>query len=309
MSAAGSLWRGRFALGAAVIIWSSPPIFQYWLAETFDPWTQNFYRYLAGFLAMAPFLAWILWRNPQRHRTIAWVGSAWAAVPNVVHQVAQTVAVVLLMPGVYALLGRVSVIITALLAVLCFADERWIIRSARFLIGTLLGLAGVAGLVWEPQTLEGAVIPWLGLGLALSASIGWATYGILVKKFTAQSGPSLGFGAISLLTTALLLPLMLVFGDAGAVLRADAWTNGVLFFSGVVSIGFGHWLYYIGIRHLGAAPSQSALLLCPLGTMLLSAALFGETFRWEQLVAGGVLLLGAFLALSARRPAVVEEPA
>jgi drug/metabolite transporter (DMT)-like permease len=41
--------------------------------------------------------------------------------------------------------------------------------------------------------------------------------------------------------------------------------------------------------------------------MLLSAGLFGENFRAEQLVAGALILLGAFLALSARPP-VIEEP-
>jgi drug/metabolite transporter (DMT)-like permease len=42
--------------------------------------------------------------------------------------------------------------------------------------------------------------------------------------------------------------------------------------------------------------------------MLLSAGLFGETFRFEQIVSGAVLLCGAFLALSAKPP-VPEEPA
>jgi drug/metabolite transporter (DMT)-like permease len=70
----------------------------------------------------------------------------------------------------------------------------------------------------------------------------------------------------------------------------------------------GHWLYYVGIRELGAAPAQSALLLCPLGTVLLSAEMFGEAFSVTQMAAGGILLLGAFLALAARPP-VVEEPA
>jgi drug/metabolite transporter (DMT)-like permease len=82
----------------------------------------------------------------------------------------------------------------------------------------------------------------------------------------------------------------------------------LLFGSGVISIGIGHWLYYIGIRELGAAPAQSALLLCPLGTMLISGALIGETFRLEQILSGAVLLGGAFMALTARPP-VIEEPA
>jgi drug/metabolite transporter (DMT)-like permease len=298
------LWRGRLALAATVVIWSTPPLFQFWLAASYDAWTQNFYRYAAGFLTMAPFLLWMAWRTPRRLPLHEWLGCAWAAIPNVVHQVAQTMAVVLLLPGIYALFGRVSVIFTALLAVIFFADERWIARSFKFFTGTLLGLVGVAGLVAAP----GGTWPWAGLALAFLAAAGWASYGIFVKKFTARSGPTLGFGVISFFTALLLLPLMLWFGDASQFLRADAWTNFVLLGSGVVAIGLGHWLYYIGIRELGAAPAQSALLLCPLGTMLLSAGFFGETFGVGQILAGAVLLLGAFLALSARPP-IVEEPA
>lgn len=305
MSGAHHRWRGRLALAAAVLIWSATPIFQYWLAGPFDAWTQNFYRYAAGFLTMAPPLAWMAWRAPRGMVRSDWLGCLAAAVPNVVHQVAQTLAVVLLLPGVYALLGRVSVIFTVVLAIMVFADERWIARSTRFLLGTLLALAGVAGLVWSPQA---GGISGTGVGLALLAAAGWASYGIMVKKFTARAGPTLGFGVISFFTTLLLLPLMLAFGDAGAPWRSDAWTNFVLFGSGVLAIGIGHWFYYVGIRESGAAPAQSALLLCPLGTMLLSSALFGETFRLEQIMAGAILLLGAFLALTARAP-VIEEPA
>ena len=257
---------------------------------------------------MAPFLLWMACRAPRRIPVRDWVGCAVAAVPNVVHQIAQTMAVVLLWPGVYALLGRLSVVFTAVLAVIFFADERWIARSWKFQAGTVLALVGVAGLVWAPgQGVSGAET-LTGLLLALAAATGWATYGVLVKKFTVRAGPTLGFGVVGFFTTLLLLPGMLLFGDPSALLCVDAWTNFVLLGSGVISIGLGHWLYYIGIRDVGAAPSQSALLLCPLGTMLLSAGLFGETFRLEQIVSGAVLLIGAFLALSAQPP-VPEEPA
>ena len=301
-----SLWRGRLALAATVIIWSTPPVFQYWLAGPFDPWTQNFYRYLAGFLVVLPF-AWRARRKtPSSFSPADWAGYAAAALPNVVHQIAQTMAVVLLWPGIYALLGRFSVIITAILAVIFFADERWIARSLKFQLGTVLALAGVAGLVWPQGWLD--EFARSGLALALLAAIGWAVYGILVKKFTERAGPTVGFGAIGFFTTLLLLPGMLIWGDASALWRADAWTIFILFGSGILAIGLGHWLYYIGIRELGAAPSQSALLLCPLGTMLISSVLFGESFDGWQLLSGGVLLSGAFLALAAR-PRIIEEPA
>ena len=308
MNASRNPWRGRLALLATVVIWSSPPVFQYWLAGPFDAWTQNFYRYAAGFLTMAPFMWWMRRRLPWRLTRSEWRGSALAAVPNVVHQVAQTMAVVLVWPGIYALLGRLSVIFTAVLAVIFFADERWIARSVKFQLGTVLALVGVAGLAWGPGPGTAESLPWGGVALVLLAALAWASYGILVKKFTARTGPTIGFGVISLFTLVLLFPGMMVFGDPGAVWRADAWTNFVLFGSGVLSIGLGHWLYYVGIREVGAAPSQSALLLCPLGTMALSAGLFGETFRGEQIAAGLLLLVGAFLALSARPP-VIEEPA
>ncbi len=308
MSAAQHVWRGRLALFATVVIWSTPPVFQYWLARSFDPWTQNFYRYLAACVVMAPAVAWTSRRSPRRLTAREWTGSAIAAVPNVVHQIAQTMAVVLLWPGLYALLGRMSVIFTAVLAVVFFADERWITRSVKFLAGTVLALAGVAGLVCAPGGGATGELSALGLWLALFASLGWAAYGILVKKFTARTGPTVGFGVICMFTAVFLLPLMLMFGDGTAVLHAGWWNNFVLFGSGMLAIGLGHWLYYIGIRAVGAAPAQSALLLCPLGTALISSSLFGEAFRPLQIVAGGVLLFGAFLALSARPP-VIEEPA
>ena len=302
MSGRSQIWRGRLALAATIIIWSTPPIFQFWLARDFDPWSQNFYRYAAGFLAVLPFLLWRSRWSLRRLGSRDWLGCAAAAVPNVIHQVAQTIAVVLLWPGIYALLGRMSVIFTALLAVVFFADERWIGRSLKFQAGTVLALAGVIGLVWVPNDSMAGSFPWTGFWLAVTAALGWSFYGIMVKKFTVRTGPALGFGMIGFSTAALLLPLMLLFGDASTIFRVDAWTNGILFGSGIVSIGLGHWLYYVGIRDLGVAPSQSALLLCPLGTILLSTLFFDETFGWGQIAAGAVLLAGAFLALAARSP-------
>ncbi|MBJ7259488.1 MAG: DMT family transporter [Chthoniobacterales bacterium] len=296
------LWRGRLALAAAVVIWSVPAIFQFWLARSFDPWTQNFYRYAAGLLAITPFVVWGHLHRLRKVGARELAGCAIAAIPNVSHQVLQTMAVVLLWPGLYALLGRSSVIMTAVLAVIFFADERWIARSVKFQAGTLLGLFGVAGLVWSPGP-DGAALSMPGLLLAFGAAASWAAYGILVKKFTVRGGPMLGSWTIGLFTVAYLLPPTIAFGDFGAVLRADAWTNFVLFASGVLSIGIGHWLYYVAIRELGAAPSQSGLLLCPLGTVALSTLIFGEDFRAGQIIAGAALLLGAFLALSARPPA------
>ncbi len=301
-------WRGRAALGLTVVIWSTPPLFQYYLAADFDPWSQNFYRYGVGFLTVLPFMV-VQWRSrPLRLTAGEWTGCFAAAVPNVLHQVAQTVAVVLIMPGLYALLGRFSVLLTALMAVVVFADERWILRNRRFQGGLVLGLAGVGGVIWQGSPLPAVSdhAEWIGVGLAFAATFGWASYGILVKKFTGRIGPTTGFVIISFFTTLLLLPLTLAFGDLGAPWRAQGSSNLVLVISAAFSIGLGHWLYYVGLRDLGAASSQAALLLCPLGTVLLSAWWFAEPFTWWQGAAGLVLLGGAYLSLTARPEGTVE---
>ena len=54
------------------------------------------------------------------------------AVPNVVHQVAQVLALFYIGPGVFAIFMRSSVIITAVLALILFPEERWIIRQWQF---------------------------------------------------------------------------------------------------------------------------------------------------------------------------------
>lgn len=301
-----ALWRGRIALAAAVVIWSAPAIFQFWLAKTFDPWTQNFYRYAAGLLAMTPFVALSYAKRAFSIDRKELAGCLVAAIPNASHQVLQTMAVVLVWPGIYALLGRSSVLVTAVLAVLFFPDERWITKSFKFQLGVSLGLLGVAGLVW-PSGSGSPILPVRGLVFAFGAAASWGVYAVFVKKFAARGGPMVGSWTIGAFTVALLVPPMIAWGDFAAILHADAWTNFVLIFSGVLSIGVGHWLYYVAIRDLGAAPSQTGLLLCPLGTMILSSFLFGESFRGEQILAGAILLLGSFFALSAR-PASPLKP-
>lgn len=300
-------WRGWLAISLTVVIWSTPPLFQYYLAATFDPWTQNFYRYACAFLTVAPFVLWGWGRRSLRLTRREWVGCLAVAVPNVVHQVAQTAAVVIIMPGVYALIGRFSVVLTAVMAVILFADERWIARSRSFQAGLLVGLAGVAGIVAWGGPVEAGMLDPFGVGLALAATVGWAAYGVMVKQYTVRIGPTVGFGVISFFTSLLLLPLSFALGDPSALWRAAAETNAILVASAVVCIALGHWLYYVAIRDLGAASSQAVLLLCPLGTVLLSGAFFGEPFAPGVLVPGALLLAGALLTIVARPTAPLED--
>ena len=145
-SGAGNTSRGYLALFATVIIWSLPSLFQFYLLRYYDVWAQNFYRYSVACIAIAPFVAFRVRRGGGPRLDLrAFVLCLIPAVPNVVHQITQTIALFYIGPGVYAIFTRSSVIMTALLALIFFPEERHILRQWQFQVGTLLGLLGAIG--------------------------------------------------------------------------------------------------------------------------------------------------------------------
>ncbi len=301
-----NLSEGYAAVFATIVIWSTPSLFQYYLNRYYDPWTQNFYRYLVACLAIAPLLIY------RSQRSAPWLN--WRAVviclipclPNVVHQITQVIALFYMGPGVYTIFTRASVIFTALLALAFFPEERHVIRQWQFQAGTVLGLIGAFGVVWFQPGWESGHIALPGLFIAFTATFCWALYGILVKRPSAQLGSIRSFGLISLITSALLLPLTLAFGEIGTPLHAGAQVNLILIVSAVSCITLAHVLYYVAIREIGVALAQTLQLLCPAGALGLSAWIYGERLTHAQLWSAAILLFGAFLAMRVKPVATTE---
>ena len=299
---------GYAAILATVLIWSTPSLFQFYLNRFYDPWAQNFYRYSVSCLAVLPFVYFC--RTGPRFDRGAFLACIIPALPNVVHQITQTIALFHMGPGVYAIFIRSSVIITTLLALIFFPEERWIIRQWQFQAGTLLGLAGAVGVLWFQPGREGGPIALHGIAIAFTASFAWALYSVLVKRPSARLGPVRSFGLISFITSALLLPLTLAFGTVATPLHVGANVNIILIVSAVTCITLAHVLYYIAIRQVGVALSQTLQLLCPAGALGLSALFFGERLTTAQIWSAVVLLFGAFLAMrvkSETAPVAVEN--
>ncbi len=288
---------GYAAVFATIFIWSTPSLFQFYLNRYYDPWAQNFFRYAVACVAVMPF---VISRFRKRGPKIDFrlLGACLVpSLPNVVHQVTQVMALFYMGPGVYAIFTRSSVIITALLALAFFPEERWIIRQWQFQIGTLLGLLGAVGVFCFQARWQSGGVSLRGLGIAFTATFCWALYGVLVKRPSAQLGSVRSFGVISFLTSTLLLPLTLLFGKISTPLHVGWHVNIVLIISAVLCISIAHVLYYIAIREIGVALSQTLQLLCPVGALILSALIFGERLTNLQLGSAAVLLFGAFLAM------------
>jgi len=298
---------GYAAVLATVLIWSTPSLFQYYLNRYYDPWAQNFYRYVVACLAIAPLLIYRIQRGAPRLNWRAVIICFVPCLPNVVHQITQVMALFYMGPGVYAIFTRASVIFTALLALAFFPEERSVIRQWQFQLGTLLGLIGAFGVVWFQPGWKSGHIALPGLFIAFTATFCWALYGILVKRPSRELGSIRSFGVISLITSVLLLPLTFAFGKIGAPLHAGSHVNLILIISAVSCITLAHVLYYVAIREIGVALAQSLQLLCPAGAMGLSAWIYGERLTHAQIWSAAVLLIGAFLAMRVRPAAVIES--
>src|SRR6266581_6782365 len=256
---------GYAAVFATILIWSTPSLFQYYLNRYYDPWAQNFYRYLVACVSIAPLL---IYRMRRGATPIDWRAVSICFVPclpNVVHQVTQVMALFYIGPGVYTIFTRASVIFTALLALAFFPEERVVIRQWQFQVGTLLGLIGAFGVIWFQANANShdqhVALP--GLFIAFTATFCWALYGVLIKRPSAELGSIRSFGVVSFITSALLFPLTLAFGKIGTPFQAGVQANLVLLISAVACITLAHVLYYVAIREIGVALSQSLQLLCP----------------------------------------------
>ena len=298
---------GYAAVLATVLIWSTPSLFQYYLNRYYDPWAQNFYRYVVACLAIAPLLIYRIQRGAPRLNWRAVIICFVPCLPNVVHQITQVMALFYMGPGVYAIFTRASVIFTALLALAFFPEERSVIRQWQFQLGTLLGLIGAFGVVWFQPGWKSGHIALPGLFIAFTATFCWALYGILVKRPSRELGSIRSFGVISMITSVLLLPLTFAFGKIGTPLHAGSHVNLILIISAVSCITLAHVLYYVAIREIGVALAQSLQLLCPAGAMGLSAWIYGERLTHAQIWSAAVLLIGAFLAMRVRPAAVIES--
>src|SRR4029453_1229911 len=242
-----SISEGYAAIFATVLIWSTPSLFMYYLNRYYDPWAQNFYRYLVACLAIAPLLIYRAHRGAPLLEWRAVMMCLVPCLPNVVHQITQVMALFYMGPGVYTIFTRASVIFTALLALAFFPEERRVIRQWQFQLGTLLGLIGAFGVVWFQPGWKSGHIALPGLFIAFTATFCWALYGILVKRPSRELGSIRSFGVISVIPFWLFFPLPIAFGKIGAPLYAGAHVNLILIISAVSCRTLAHVLYYVAI--------------------------------------------------------------
>ena len=206
--------------------------------------------------------------------------------------------------GFFAALERLDASLLALLvytypaivtvAAIALGRERASRRTALALAlasgGLVLVLAGGAGGMLDP----------IGTAVALGTAVIYSVYILASEGVAARVGaPALSTlictGAATTLTLAGLVRGDLLLGSVSAA--GYGWLACIAVVSTVGAVG----LFFAGLQRVGPTVASILSTLEPVVTVVLAFAVFGESLGPAQL-AGGVLVLGAVLALRAGAP-------
>ncbi len=294
-----------FSLLLGLVCWSTVPIFIRYLNDHMGNFTQNLYRYVAA-CALLWTLTLILFRQHVRFgRHLLPLLGPMAVM--CVHQILWVQSIKLTTPTTATLLTQFQVVIVGLLAFVFFPAERRAILSPRFLLGALLALVGVVGFILAGNVeLSGTVV---GYTIVLLTAGAWASYTVVSKAAIRGIHPVVAFSFVSTGVFVFFLVSTPFFGRPAQVVEVPLGVPVALVVSGVIGIALAHLFYYTALSGLSAAVCGTATLIVPVLTGVWSFIIYKEKLTPLQLLFGLVLLAGAALAVSRRRPSpTIEGP-
>ncbi|MBM4110256.1 MAG: DMT family transporter [Phycisphaerae bacterium] len=294
---------------AALLGWSTVPLLLRDLAgRGVDFWSNNGWRYGASALIWLPYVIWHAWcgRMPKG----IWKAAIIPSIANIAGQACFTAAFGLATPGIVTFGLRSQLIFVALGAWFLFPSERAVMRSARYLVGFALLITGLMPVLFDGEcSLSGA--NGSGVMMAICSGLGYACYGLSVRRFMAPYHPVLAFAVICQITAVGLVALMLAFGRDGGAYVPSLGSRELIFLAlgAIIGIAAGHVFYYIAIARLGVAVTSGVLQLQPFLVSAASVIVFEERLTGLQWLGGFVAVGGALLMLTAERKAPQQAQA
>ncbi len=284
-----------YTLGGSLIV-----ILQRFLTFSYDSFTINACRFLAGALTLLAIvvvfrraaLADVL-RRPAQLRNIAILSLlGFAPQALIVEGIARVPAVVA------GLIGLLGLPLSIGLAVAIFPDERRAVRGTGFVIGSVLALGATIGLTLSQQ--DSTVEYSTGVVYMLLATLIGVLSILLTKRLVITSDPLCVSSLNTGISSVLFFVAALVWGDLSSVATAPPVNTLILFGSGAYGLLIGGALYMVIVRQAGIVIARFADLAMPVFTGLFGMILFQETLSPAQMAFGAALLLGCGLILFQR---------
>jgi drug/metabolite transporter (DMT)-like permease len=177
----------------------------------------------------------------------------------------------------------------------------WMLKETinkRQITGVCLALLGVVHVVVKGQwTALSSVQFVVGDLWIVAATISWAGYALLQKKWPSSLSATARLAAICLGGVASLLPFSIweLFQPDLTVWGAQAFWLIVI--AGLVPGLGAYWIYGWAQKILGASRTAVALYLGPLYAAFLTWAVLGEAPGWHHLFGGLLILPGVFMVM------------
>jgi drug/metabolite transporter (DMT)-like permease len=177
----------------------------------------------------------------------------------------------------------------------------WMLKESinkRQILGVCLALLGVVHVVVKGQWAALSNVQFVVGDLwIVAATIAWAGYALLQKKWPSPLSATARLAAICLGGVAALLPFSIweLFQPALTVWGTQAiW---LIVIAGLVPGLGAYWIYGWAQKILGASRTAVALYLGPLYAAFMTWAFLGEAPGWHHLFGGLLILPGVFLVM------------
>jgi drug/metabolite transporter (DMT)-like permease len=175
--------------------------------------------------------------------------------------------------------------------------------SKRQWVGVVVAMSGVVHVVVRGDWAHLSQVNLVPGDLwVVAASVAWAAYALLQKKWHSPLGSTARLATICMGGVAVLLPFAL-FELASSSTPVLGWQAlGLIVLTALVPGLGAYWIYGWTQKILGASRVAVTLYLGPLYSGMAAWLLLGEPMGWHHLAGGVLILSGVALVMAAKRP-------
>ncbi|PCJ62625.1 MAG: hypothetical protein COA79_03670 [Planctomycetota bacterium] len=297
-----------FTCMGVIFCFGSVPVFLKYLSQYLDAYTLNSTRYLIGAGIWFPFIFILKDKIPPGSNP--WKDALLPFVVNILGQTAWGLCPFYNDASIIGFGMRSTFFFTLITGLALIPSERILVKQKFFWIGSVISIVGVVLLSSSKSFQANEItksINLFGIFLILSAALFYGMYSVLVHRNMNKYPARLSFAIISLYTSVGLLIEAILFGDFKTLMNLNGDTWILLILSALIGISIAHVLLYRVIQKIGALTINGIMMLVPLVTFVLAYIFLGERLIALQWFGGGLLIIGAFGLIYAKKCSVEEE--
>ena len=285
----------------AILFWSGNVVVSKMASHSISPVAITFYRLVLALAVMSTFILIPVWKNRQVI-SLHWKKLALGGFLSVSlfqflsYQAANTTTATNM-----AIVTTLIPLLTLILSSVILKDR----VSYGMLIGGVISFYGILYLLGRGSVLE-VLAQGVHLGdvLMLIAAIGYALYGVLLKKWKM---PIPAWQSNFVQSTFALIYVLPFFLFLPAVdIQLNRQTIPLIVYASIFSSVLLSYLWIEGVRHLGPNKNSIFMNLLPLFTALIAVILLGEKLQTFHYIGGGLTLLGILIAQLMQRPIILN---